>query len=94
MIIAGIITAPIAAVVAGPDPERAAKNVHPSTATSPRLPVKLPIRAWAMATIRTAKPPRSISEPAKTNSGTVSSGNGSTPVYIAWASATNGMSMR
>ena len=47
-----------------------------------------------MATIRTARPPRSISEPAKTNNGTVSNGNGSTPVYIAWASATNGMSMR
>ena len=47
-----------------------------------------------MATIRTARPPRSISEPGKTNSGTVSSGNGSTPICMAWASATNGMSMR
>ena len=35
-IIEGIITAPIAAVVAGPDPDKAAKKAHPKTATRPR----------------------------------------------------------
>ena len=78
----GIITAPIAAVVAGPEPDRAAKKAHPRTATNPKLPVTFPIKDSAMLTIRLAIPPCSIREPAKTNKGTVIKGNGSTPVYI------------
>ena len=84
-IIEGIITAPIAAVVAGPDPDNAAKNAQPKTATRPRLPVTFPISDSAILTILLAIPPCSINEPANTNKGTVINGKGSTPVYIEFA---------
>ena len=79
------MTAPIAAVVAGPEPDSAAKKAQPKTATKPKLPVTFPISDSAMLTIRLAIPPCSIRDPAKTNNGTVINGKGSTPVYIEFA---------
>ena len=36
---AGIVIDPMAAVVAGPDPDNAAKNIHATTVTKPKPPL-------------------------------------------------------
>ena len=67
--IAGTIIDPIAATVAGEDPEMAAKNIHERTVTIPNPPSTLPITLIAKLTMRLDIPPDSIRKPARINSG-------------------------
>ena len=70
--------APMAAVVAMPEPDRAAKNAQATTATIARPPVTLPTRAVANWTICLEMPPAVISAPARIKKGTAISGKEST----------------
>jgi len=71
----GIIRLPIAATVAGPEPERAEKNMVAMTATHPKPPVNRPNKARATFKRRTDIPPRLINSPARIKKGTAIMGN-------------------
>ena len=75
---AGIITPPTAAVVAGPLPEMAEKNMEDKMVTMPRPLRTWPIMASATSISRLDMPPISMMEPAKKNNGTAIKGNEST----------------
>ena len=64
MIIWGIMIAPMAATVAGAEPEIAPKNMQAMIVTMPRPPVIFPTRLFATATIRFEIPPVSMMLPA------------------------------
>ena len=66
---------PIAATVAVPEPEIAAKNKAVTTATYPRPPCTGPIILSARRINRLEIPPLSIIAPARTNKGMVSREN-------------------
>jgi len=78
--IAGIIIEPIAATVAGPDPEIAAKNAQAITVTVASPPVNEPIKTFATLTILFDNPPVSIKLPASIKNGTAINGNESTAI--------------
>ena len=59
----GIMMAPMAATVAGAEPETAPKNIHAMTVTIPREPVTPPMIELAAFTSRLDRPPVSIMVP-------------------------------
>ena len=63
---------PMAATVAGAEPETAPKNMQATTVTMPRAPVTLPIRESAMRTSRLERPPQSMMSPASRKKGRLS----------------------
>ena len=63
--ISGSMMAPMAAVVAMPEPDSAAKNAQEITATIARPPRTQPTRLEAKSTIRLEIPPASIRAPAR-----------------------------
>ena len=71
---AGTMTPPTAAVVAGPDPEMAEKNMEANTLTMPSPPRTLPMTASATPTSLREIPPDSMTVPARKNIGTATSG--------------------
>ena len=77
--IAGRATEPIAAVFALGEPEMPENSIVDRMTTRPRPPGKRPTNCIARSTIRRAMPPCEMSEPARTNSGTASSGKESRP---------------
>ena len=79
---AGIIMPPMAATVAGPEPEMAAKNIQVKTLAMARPPVKEPTRVLAKLIRRREMPPVSIREPAIMNKGIASRGKESQAVNI------------
>lgn len=83
---------PIAAVVAGPEPEIAAKNIEARIATIDSPPVMPPTQASANLTRRCEIPPPFMSEPARTKKGIASSGAESTAENIRCASTIVGVS--
>ena len=78
--ISGIILDPIAATVAGEDPEIAAKNIEASTFTYASPVLNLPTSTYAERTILEDKPPRCIISPASTNRGMATNGKESAAV--------------
>ena len=77
---AGTISMPTAAVVAGPDPEMEPKNTQASTVAMPSPPVTGPASASAISTRRREMPAASISAPASTKAGRAIRGNDPTEV--------------
>ena len=73
---------PMAASVAGPEPDMAPKNTHATAATMPRPPGTLPISVLATSTSRREIPPPSIRLPASMKNGQASSGNELMPCSI------------
>ena len=71
---------PMAATVAGPEPEIAAKNMQATTATMARPPVIRPKKQLKVLSSRLEMPPPLISSPAKTKKGTAIRGNESMAV--------------
>lgn len=67
--ISGIIIRPIAATVAEPVPEIAAKIMQATMETMPRPPVRLPSESFATLIRRLEIPPLPMMSPAKVNSG-------------------------
>ena len=61
---------PTAVMAARMEPQKAAKKPMVSTMPMPRPPGQWPTRAMVMLTSRDAMPPRSMTMPAKINSGT------------------------
>src|SRR5690606_25258333 len=78
--IAGIIKPPIAATVAGPDPEIAAKNIQATIVTMLNPPVIQPTNAEANASSLFDTPPLPIRIPASIKNGIASKGNESREV--------------
>jgi len=72
---AGIITAPIAAVSAGPVPEIAPKSMQPATATRPSPPGTGPMRRFKNFTKPLEIPTRSIRNPVRIKKGIARRGN-------------------
>src|SRR5699024_6676905 len=79
-IIAGIIKPPIAATVAGPDPEIAAKNIQATMLTMLNPPAIQPTKADANANSLLETPPFPIRIPASIKNGIASKGNESSEV--------------
>jgi len=75
----------MAAVVAGPEPEMAPKNIQATTVAVPRPPVVWPMSLLATLTSRLDNPPVSIREPASMKQGMATRGRDSKPEYICWA---------
>ena len=70
----GTIPPPTAAVVAGPEPELAEKNMDARMVTMPSPPRMPPIMASATSTSLRESPPRSMTIPARKNMGTAMRG--------------------
>ncbi len=70
----------MAATVAGPEPEIAAKNMQVATATRPSPPVKRPNRISPTSSRRREMPPWPIRSPARMKKGTAISGKESIEV--------------
>jgi hypothetical protein len=81
---AGTITDPMAAVVAGEEPEMAAKNMEARTVIWARPPVKLPTRELANLTRRSEIPPLDITFPARIKKGIAIMGKELTALNITW----------
>ncbi len=79
-IIAGIMSIPTAAVVAGPDPDMAPKNMQAMTVAQEIPPVMGPAKDSARFTRRLDTPAASISDPARINAGRAINGNDPTEV--------------
>src|SRR5690625_4624860 len=79
--IAGIITEPIAAVVAGLDPDSAAKNAQDNIVATPKPPVILPVKTDITSIIFAVSLPRIIISPARINPGIAIKVNSPVPVY-------------
>ena len=77
---AGIISIPTAAVVAGPEPEIAPKNRHATTVAAEMPPVNGPANDSARLTRRFEMPAASIRAPARMKAGSAISGNAPTEV--------------
>ena len=82
---AGSMIPPMAAAVAGPEPEIAAKNMEATIAAMPRPPGVSPVRMLAISTSRRAMPVFSISVPTSMKNGIAISGKESALVIIACA---------
>jgi len=76
---------PIAATVAGPEPEMAAKNMQVTTAMMARPPVKRPKNTLPTLSRRLDRPPWPIRSPARMKKGTAIRGNESMDVTRPWA---------
>ncbi len=87
----GSMTAPIAAVVAGLEPEMAAKIIDAKMATMDRPPVILPTRSMEKSTSRLEMPPVLMMLPARTKKGIAISGNESTPLNRVWVPMMRGV---
>src|SRR4030042_2398331 len=81
----GIMIAPMAAVVAGPDPETAPKKRHARIVPAPNPPVVFPTSEFAILTSLFDNPPVSITEPASMKQGIAIMGRLVKPLYIPWA---------
>ena len=77
---AGIISIPTAAVVAGPDPEMAPKKRQDKIVEAAMPPVNGPAMASATATRRLEMPADSMSAPERINAGSAMMGNEFTDV--------------
>ncbi|MPM95263.1 hypothetical protein SDC9_142417 [bioreactor metagenome] len=77
---AGIIIDPMAAVVAAPEPDIAAKNIQATIDTRPRPPDIQPIRVFAKLINLLDIPPLSIRLPASIKKGTAIKGKESVAV--------------
>ena len=71
---------PTAAVVAGPEPEIAPKNMQANTVAAASPPVTGPAKASAISTSRREMPAASISAPARMKAGRAISGKEPTEV--------------
>ena len=89
--ISGIMMPPMAATVAGPEPEMAAKSMQVRMATMASPPVKLPRSELQKLISRREMPPPSMRLPATMNSGMASRGKESTEVNIRWATTSMGV---
>ncbi len=83
---AGIMIPPIAAAVAGPEPEIAANSILATIAAVPSPPAEFPVNASAMSTSFFASPPLDIKVPTSMKNGIAISGNESQLFTIDWAS--------
>ena len=81
-IMAGTMTAPMAATVAGPEPEMAPKNIQVMTVTTAKPPVMCPTAAEPRLARRLLSPPPSISPPARMKKGMAISGKESQAVNM------------
>jgi hypothetical protein len=90
---AGIIIDPIAAVVAAPEPDMAAKNMQATIDTSPRPPDIHPIRVLAKLISLLDIPPLSIRLPASIKNGTAMKGNESVAVISLCGTTSSGTSL-
>ena len=81
---AGIISIPTAAVVAGPEPEIAPKNRQAKTVAAEMPPVKGPAKLSATLTKRRDMPADSISAPARMKAGKAIRGKEPTEVKAIW----------
>ena len=77
--------APMAATVAGPEPETAAKNMHATTAAMPSPPGKSPATASERSVSFLEIPPLLMSVPARMKNGSASSVKESAVTIIFWA---------
>ena len=91
MIKAGMVSDPIAAVSAAPEPDTPAKIMLARTAASESPPRMRPTSATANFTRRTEMPPRSINSPARMKYGTAIRGNESTMMNIRCGVTTQGI---
>ena len=82
---------PMAATVAGPDPEIAAKNMQVRIATMPNPPVRLPSRESQKLISRLEMPPPSIRLPEIMNRGIASRGKESVEVNIRCTTTSSGV---
>ena len=78
----GTIIVPMAATVAGAEPEIAPKNIHATTVTIANPPVKCPTIVSKKFTNRLDKPPPSIKAPPSTKNGIAINGKESQEVNI------------
>jgi hypothetical protein len=85
---------PMAAVVAADEPEIAAKNIDPSTATSERPPLIQPTHASAKSTNRLDTFPLASKSPARIKKGIAIMGNESVPTNILCGKRTRLRSLR
>ena len=83
-IMAGTMIVPIAATVAGPEPEIAPKNAQHIEVTIANPPVKWPMQASAKSTSRFVIPPLDINAPPAIKNGIAISGKESQAVNIFW----------
>ncbi|BAQ11630.1 hypothetical protein OXB_3161 [Bacillus sp. OxB-1] len=90
--IAGNMMVPIAATVAGEEPERAAKKKQATIVTSAKPPVKGFIKEFAKVINRLESPPVSIKEPAKMKNGIAIRGKESSAVKALCVRNNAGMS--
>ena len=74
---------PTAAVVAGPEPDTAAKNMHTTTVTMAKPPVTRPKNTLHTFRMRLDTPPLAISSPARINRGMAIRGKESLPA-MSW----------
>ena len=81
----GIMMEPMAATVAGAEPETAPKNIQAMTVTMPREPVMPPTREFAKRTRRFDKPPVSMMVPQIIKKGSARLVKLATPPYRVWA---------
>jgi len=79
---AGIMIAPSAATVAGPEPEIAAKKQQVTTPTMARPPLMCPTQTLANLIRRLDTPACSITTPARTKKGIASKANLAVAAYI------------
>ena len=82
---------PIAATVAGFEPDSAAKNAEAITVIIPSPPGIVPTKDLANSTSRRDIPPVSIKPPAIIKKGMAMNGNESTAVNIRWATTNGGV---
>ena len=87
----GIVTEPIAAASAADEPETSEKKIVATITTRPRPPGKWRTRTFARFTSRRPTPPVSRNAPARTKSGTASTGNESSDVKIFWGRTRRGV---
>ncbi len=85
---AGIIIIPTAAVVAGPEPEMAPKNIQANTVAAEMPPVTGPAKLSASLTSLFEMPEASIREPASINAGRAIKGKDPTELNANWTSFT------
>src|SRR5699024_5777903 len=81
-IMVGTIIVPIAATVAGPDPEIAPKNKHATTVTIDKPPANCPTNESKKFTNRFDRPPPSINVPESIKNGMAISGKESQAVNM------------
>ena len=89
---AGIMIEPIAATVAGDDPEIAAKNAHAAVAAIARPPGSRPKKSVATRISFFERPPAVMMLPERTKSGIAISANESAELNICWTTTSSGPS--